>query len=82
MDYLQSIARLLSKEQLPIHWITPIDFHQSYPEMKSNLLALLMGEVIKPRINTETDKTDKLRMANGIAPTPALIRLSMYDEDS
>ena len=71
MDYLQSIARLLSKEQLPIHWITPIGFpvYQSYPEMKSKRVkAMLMGEVIKPRINTETDKTDKLRMANGIAP--------------
>ena len=71
MDYLQSIARLLSKEQLPIHWITPIGFpvYQSYPEMKSKRVkAMLMGEVIKPRINTETDKTDKLRMSNGIAP--------------
>ena len=28
---------------------------------------MLMGEVIKPRINTETDKTDKLRMGNGVA---------------
>ena len=71
MDYLQSIARLVSKEQLPIHWITPIGFpvYQSYPEMKSKRVkAMLMGEVIKPRINTETDKTDKLRMSNGIAP--------------
>jgi DNA-directed RNA polymerase len=29
---------------------------------------MLMGEVIKPRINTETDLTDKLRMGNGVAP--------------
>jgi len=29
---------------------------------------MLAGEIIKPRINTETDKTDKLRMSNGIAP--------------
>ena len=27
-----------------------------------------MGEVIKPRINTETDLTDKLRMKNAVAP--------------
>ena len=27
-----------------------------------------MGEVIKPRLKIETDKTDKLKMANGIAP--------------
>ena len=71
MDYLQTIARLVAKEQLPIHWITPVGFpvYQSYPEMKSKRVkAMLMGEVIKPRINTETDKTDKLRMSNGIAP--------------
>lgn len=71
MDYLQSIARIVSKEQLPIHWLTPIGFpvYQSYPEMKSKRVkAMLMGEVIKPRINTETDKTDRLRMSNAIAP--------------
>ena len=29
---------------------------------------MLMGEVIKPRINVEDDKTDRLRMSNGVAP--------------
>jgi DNA-directed RNA polymerase len=29
---------------------------------------MLMGEVIKPRINAETDLTDRLRMSNGVAP--------------
>ena len=71
MDYLQTIARIVAKEQLPVHWVTPIGFpvYQSYPEMKSKRVkAMLMGEVIKPRINTETDLTDKLRMGNGVAP--------------
>lgn len=71
MDYLQACARILAKEQLPIHWLSPIGFpvYQSYPEMKSKRVkAMLAGEIIKPRINTETDKTDKLRMSNGIAP--------------
>ena len=71
MDFLQKIARVVSKEQLPIHWITPVGFpiYQSYPEMKSKRVkAMLMGQIIKPRINTETEKTDKLRMANGVAP--------------
>ena len=37
--------------------------------MKSKRVkAMLMGEVIKPRINIETDLTDKLRMGNGVAP--------------
>ena len=71
MDYLQTIARVVAKEQLPVHWVTPVGFpvYQSYPEMKSKRVkAMLMGEVIKPRINTETDLTDKLRMGNGVAP--------------
>ena len=71
MNYLQTIARVVAKEQLPVHWVTPVGFpvYQSYPEMKSKRVkAMLMGEVIKPRINTETDKTDKLRMGNGVAP--------------
>ena len=71
MKYLQDIAKIVSKEQLPIHWVTPVGFpvYQSYPEMKSKRVkAMLMGEVIKPRINAETDKTDKLRMSNGVAP--------------
>jgi len=71
MDYLQTIARVVAREQLPVHWVTPVGFpvYQSYPEMKSKRVkAMLMGEVIKPRINTETDLTDKLRMGNGVAP--------------
>ena len=71
MKFLQEIAKIVSKEQLPIHWVTPVGFpvYQSYPEMKSKRVkAMLMGEVIKPRINAETDKTDKLRMSNGVAP--------------
>ena len=71
MKFLQEIAKIVSKEQLPIHWITPVGFpvYQSYPEMKSKRVkAMLMGQVIKPRINAETDRTDKLRMSNGVAP--------------
>ena len=71
MKFLQDIARIVAKLQLPIHWVTPVGFpvYQSYPEMKSKRVkAMLMGEVIKPRINTEKDTTDKLRMSNGVAP--------------
>lgn len=71
MDFLQGIARLVAQEQLPIHWTSPVGFpvYQAYPEMKSfRIKTMLMGEVIKPRLKLETDKTDKIRMANGIAP--------------
>ena len=65
MKFLQDIARIVSKLQLPIHWVTPVGFpvYQSYPEMKSKRVkAMLMGEVIKPRINVEDDKTDRLNV--------------------
>ena len=70
MDFLQNIARIVCREQLPIHWINPVGFpiYQSYPEVKSmRVKAMLMGEVIKPRLNTELDTTDRRRMINGVA---------------
>jgi len=70
MDFLQSIARIVCKDQLPIHWINPVGFPiwQSYPEVRSmRVKAMLMGEVIKPRVNTELDTTDRRRMVNGVA---------------
>jgi DNA-directed RNA polymerase len=71
MTYLQQIAQIMSKEQLPIHWVSPVGFpvFQNYPNMKSKrVTSMLMGEVIKPRFNVETDLTDKLRMKNAVAP--------------
>lgn len=70
MDFLQAIARVVCKDQLPIHWINPVGFPiwQSYPEVRSmRVKAMLMGEVIKPRVNTELDTTDRRRMVNGVA---------------
>ena len=70
MDFLQSIARIICKDQLPIHWINPVGFPiwQSYPEVRSmRVKAHLMGEVIKPRLNKELDTTDRRKMVNGVA---------------
>ena len=71
MDYLQQIARLSAQVGEPVHWVTPVGFpvYQAYPKMKScRVEAMLMGTVIKPRVNQETGKTDKVKMTNGIAP--------------
>ena len=70
MDFLQAIARIICKDQLPIHWINPVGFPvwQSYPETKSmRVKAQLMGEVIKPRLNKDLDTTDRRKMVNGVA---------------
>ncbi len=70
MDFLQAIARIICKDQLPIHWVNPVGFPiwQSYPETRSmRVKAHLMGEVIKPRLNKELDTTDRRKMVNGVA---------------
>jgi len=70
MDYLQNNARVIAKEGVPIHWVTPVGFpvYQYYPEMKSKrVCSHLMGEVFAPQIKVEKDETDKLRSRNAVA---------------
>ena len=70
MDYLQNNAKVISKEGIPIHWVTPVGFpvFQYYPEMKSKRVrSHLMGEVFAPQIKEETKETDKLRSRNAVA---------------
>ena len=69
MDFCNN-RKIVCKDQLPIHWINPVGFPiwQSYPELRSmRVKAMLMGEVIKPRVNMELDTTDRRRMVNGVA---------------
>jgi DNA-directed RNA polymerase len=71
MSFLQKIAKVVAKDDVPIHWTTPTGFYvqQFYPEMKTKRVkTMLMGEVFKPRVKEETDKMDGYRMSNGIAP--------------
>ena len=70
MDYLQNNAKIIAKEGIPIHWVTPVGFpvFQYYPEMKSKRVrSHLMGEVFAPQIKEETKETDKLRSRNAVA---------------
>jgi DNA-directed RNA polymerase len=70
MDYLQNNAKIIAKEGIPIHWVTPVGFpvFQYYPEMKSKRVrSHLMGEVFAPQIKQETKETDKLRSRNAVA---------------
>ena len=70
MDYLQNNAKVIAKEGIPIHWVTPVGFpvFQYYPEMKSKRVrSHLMGEVFAPQIKEETKETDKLRSRNAVA---------------
>jgi len=70
MDFLQNNARIIAKEGVPLHWVTPVGFpvFQFYPEMKTKRVkSNLMGEVIMPQIKEETEGTDKLRTRNAAA---------------
>jgi len=70
MDFLQGIAKVVSKESVPLHWYTPVGFpvYQYYPEMKSRRVdAHLMGQVIQPQIREATNETDKMKQRNAAA---------------
>ena len=71
MSFLQNCARILAKAGHPIVWYNPVGFPviQDYPEFKSmRVKTKLFGEVIKPRINVETEKLSVLRASNGLPP--------------
>lgn len=72
MDWMQKIARDVSKLEVPIIWQTPSGFKvvQSYPEMKSvRIQTHIDGNLIRPRLSLPKDgKVDKKRAASGICP--------------
>jgi DNA-directed RNA polymerase len=71
MDYLKKSASILAKNGHPIVWYNPVGFPviQDYPEFKSmRVKTKLFGEVIKPRINVETEKLSVLKASNGLPP--------------
>tara|TARA_R110000796_G_scaffold207018_1_gene323357 strand:+ start:1095 stop:3542 length:2448 start_codon:yes stop_codon:yes gene_type:complete len=67
MRYLQDIAKVVAKEGVPIHWVTPVGFpvYQYYPEMKSRRVEThLMGQVIQSTIREAKPETDKMKQRN------------------
>lgn len=71
MDWLRTSARLASAEGLPIHWPTPDGFRvmQAYPEYKHRRIKTIFnGNIVKFTMTEPTNKFDKHRQANGIAP--------------
>lgn len=72
MDWIQSIARLYAKENLPMTWRCPNGFvvSQMYPEMTARRITTYIdNSLIKPVVNeADYSKVDSRRMANGAAP--------------
>ena len=75
MDWLQEMARLVAKEELPVTWTAPTGFpiKQQYRDTKYRRVEThWAGAVTKKRLGIslkeETDKLNSRRQANGIGP--------------
>ena len=71
MTWLQQVARILSKEELPLVWTTPSGFmvRQAYPnEKKSQIRSQVAGKAVKFVSYVEQDSLDKSRQATSISP--------------
>jgi len=72
MDWMQRIARDVSKLDIPMMWQTPSGFKvvQNYPEMKTlRIQTHIDGQLIRPRMSSpDHTKVDKKRAASGICP--------------
>jgi DNA-directed RNA polymerase len=70
MQWLREMAQIVSKENLPIEWTTPLGFHVYQCTMKQHSIRVktqLMGRV-DLSLSSDTTDVDKLRQKNGIAP--------------
>lgn len=71
MQWLQEVAKIVSSEALPIHWITPTGLlvQQAYKVRKMKELFIVFQKVrISPRIDAGSPKLDSRKQASGIAP--------------
>jgi DNA-directed RNA polymerase len=71
MQWLQSVAQIVSKEALPINWTTPTGLlvQQAYKLRKMKDIEVTFQKVrIRPKIDEGCDKLDSRKQANGISP--------------
>ena len=71
MAWLQDVARVISKHNLPIHWTTPSGFvvRQEYKNASHRTIKTrFQGSLIYLPMYEETDKIDSKKQASAIAP--------------
>ncbi|RVP50034.1 DNA-directed RNA polymerase [Sinorhizobium medicae] len=71
MGWLQQTARVIGKENHPIHWTTPSGFvaYQSYMDFKSRRIdTRIGGSIIQMRLPEETDQINRNKQATSISP--------------
>ena len=71
MDWLQSCAKVVAKEQLPVYWQTPSGFPvmQVYNNTSSRRIKTKLGDtIVKLSLAAEDVTIDRRRMSNAISP--------------
>jgi DNA-directed RNA polymerase, mitochondrial len=71
MDFLKNVAKVVSKQEKPITWTTPVGFPawQEYRETDSYLVETFWGGVkLKLSLRKHTTKLNKSKMLNSISP--------------
>ena len=71
MKWLQTVARLVANENLPVKWTTPTNFpvFMSYYEMESKRVKTKIGDsTVKLTVKSDTKKISKRRLSSSISP--------------
>jgi DNA-directed RNA polymerase len=71
MKWLQEVASLAAKEELPVRWTTPVGFPvmQAYPAIElRRVKTSISGSLIYLTMNRELDQLDKRKQGQGISP--------------
>lgn len=71
MDWLQSLAKLASQEELPVNWRTLVGMYvmQAYPNIKMRRVTTTLGDSsIKLSVKADQTGLDKKKQATGISP--------------
>ena len=71
MKWLQDVATLVAKENLPVRWTTPVGFPvmQQYMDTRPRRVeTALAGRIVKLIVQEETEAYSRTKMASGISP--------------
>jgi len=71
MDYLQGVAEVVAKHNLPLKWVTPTGFIvvQDYKNHDSKIVSIVFGGVRwRPRVYWKKDSINPRKQSQGISP--------------
>lgn len=71
MGWLQKVARMTAKHNIPLEWVTPSGFVARQTYMDTKLLRVetrLHGKVVRFGVKEPTDKLDASRQSAGLSP--------------